>query len=119
MWIAPLLLSAALVAAPGRAAPAGSETISKEQAEARLANCGSRKFEAVAEFPVDGKMKRSRLELCAADSKSAAEWIAKLEKAEASMKKQTGIPKSARFKLLTDLRTEIDRLKDPQSFVAG
>ena len=68
MWIAPLLLSAALVAAPGRAAPAGSETISKEQAEARLANCGSRKFEAVAEFPVDGKMKRSRLELCAADS---------------------------------------------------
>src|SRR5215213_1082423 len=118
MWIGPLLLGAAVAAAPSPAAPAG-ETISKEQAEARLANCGSRKFEAIAEFEIDGKMKRSRLELCAADSETAAEWIAKLEKAEASMKGQTKIPETARFKLLTDLRTEIDRLKSGQQALAA
>ena len=118
MLFAPLLMSAALAAAQGAAAPAGGETISKEQAEARLANCGSRKFESVAEFQVDGKMKRSRLRLCAPDSDSAAQWIATLEKNEASTKAQTGIPESARFKLLTDLRAEIDRLKGAQQFVA-
>jgi hypothetical protein len=117
MLMAPWFLGAALVAAQGAAAPTDGETISKEQAEARLANCGSRRFESVAEFQVDGKMKRSRLRLCAPDSASAAEWIATLEKNEASTKAQTGIPESARFKLLTDLRTEIDRLKSGQRLV--
>src|SRR5688572_14840828 len=100
MIFATLLLGIATAAAAQGTAPSTTgEAITKEQAEARLANCGSRKFAAVAEFPVDGKMKRSRLELCAADSESAAEWIAKLEKAEASMKAQTRIPEAARFKL--------------------
>ena len=117
MMIATLLLGVASIAVQGSAAPAG-EAITKEQAEQRLAQCGSRKFESVAEFPVDGKMKRSRLELCAADSETIAEWIAKLEKAEASMKAQTRIPESARFKLLTDLRAEIDRLKSGTTLLA-
>ena len=117
MMIATLLLGLAGAAIQGGGAPAG-EAITKEQAEQRLAQCGSRKFESVAEFAVDGKMKRSRLELCAADSESNAEWIAKLEKAEASMKAQTRIPESARFKLLSDLRAEIDRLKGGSSILA-
>jgi hypothetical protein len=63
-------------------------------------------------------MKRSRLRLCAPDSDSAAEWIATLEKNEATTKTQTGIPESARFKLLTDLRADIDRLKSPHPFIS-
>ena len=114
MMIATLLLGLAS-AAP--AAPANGE-ITKEQAEARLATCGSRKFQSVAEFDVGGKMKRSRLELCAADSETNEEWIAKLQKAEASVQAQTSIPESARFKLLTDLRAEIDRLKSGTNVIA-
>jgi len=117
MMIATLLLGLAGTAVQAGTAPAGG-TITKEQAEQRLAQCGARKFESVAEFPVDGKMKRSRLELCAADSETKAEWIAKLEKAEASMKAQTRIPESARFKLLSDLRAEIDRLKGGTTLLA-
>src|SRR6476661_10765520 len=101
MMIVTLLLGLANIAAS--AAPAEGEKITKEQAEARLATCGSRKFESVAEFPVDGKMKRSRLELCAQDSETNAQWIAKLEKARASIQAQTSIPEVARFKLLSDL----------------
>ena len=117
MMVATLLLGLAGTAVQAGTAPAGG-TITKEQAEQRLAQCGARKFESVAEFPVDGKMKRSRLELCAADSETKAEWIAKLEKAEASMKAQTRIPESARFKLLSDLRAEIDRLKGGTTLLA-
>lgn len=120
MLIATLLLGVASLAAQARsAAPeATTEAITREQAEERLANCGSRKFESIAEFQVDGKMRRTRLELCAADSESAGEWIAKLEKAEASVKAQMRLPESARFKLLSDLRTEIDRLKGTAEIIA-
>jgi hypothetical protein len=118
MILAQLLAGALVAAAQAAPPPPPQGTITKEQAEARLATCGSRKFESVAEFPVDGKMKRSRLELCAADSESAEQWIGKLEKAEASIKVQTGIPESARFKLLSDLRAEIDRLKGGPSILA-
>lgn len=119
MTIGTLLLGLAAAAVQGgAAAPPAGEAITKEQAEARLAACGSRRFESVAEFPVAGKMRRSRLALCAADSETSAEWIAKLEKAQASVQAQTGLPESARFKLLTDLRTEIDRLKGAQSIIA-
>jgi hypothetical protein len=117
MTLVQLLAGALVAVAPGSPPPAPEGTITKAQAEARLATCGSRKFESVAEFPVDGKMKRSRLELCAADSESAEQWITKLEKAEASVKAQTRLPESARFKLMSDLRTEIDRLKGVQSIV--
>ena len=98
--------------------PATGAEITREEAAARLAQCGARRFESVAEFEVDGKTKRSRLELCAADSETDAEWIAKLEKNEATVKAQTRLPESARFKLLTDLRAEIDRLKGEQRFGA-
>ena len=118
MLIAHVLAGLAVLAPQGAKSATAVETITKEQAEARLANCGSRKFESVAEFPVDGKTKRSRLGLCAADSETHAEWIAKLEKAEASVKAQTRLPESARFKLLSDLRSEIDRLKSSQSTAA-
>lgn len=119
MMTATLLLGLATAAiqSGGPAPTAAGEAITREQAEARLANCGSRKFESIAEFPVDGKMKRSRLELCAADSETNAEWIAKLEKAEASIKAQSKLPESARFKLLSDLRVEIDRLKSGTSIL--
>ncbi|HEX6218120.1 MAG TPA: hypothetical protein VFZ35_02465 [Sphingomicrobium sp.] len=63
-------------------------------------------------------MRRSRLELCAADSETNGEWIAKLEKAEASVKAQSRLPESARFKLLSDLRGEIDRLKSGTTILA-
>lgn len=105
------LLITALAAGTAGQAPSGSEVLTKEQAEARMATCGSRRFQSVAEFEVDGKKKRSRLELCAQDSATQAEWIATLEKNEAAIKAQTLIPESARFKLLSDLRAEIDRLK--------
>lgn len=118
MMIATLLLGLASASAQGSAPPAVTGEITKEQAEARLSTCGSRKFQSVAEFEVDGKMKRSRLELCAADSESDAEWIAKLQKAETSVRGQKSIPESARFKLLSDLRTEIDRLTQPSSVIA-
>jgi hypothetical protein len=120
MMIATLLLSLASVAEPATKvspAPANGE-ITKEQAEARLATCGSRKFESVAEFSVAGKVKRSRLALCAQDSETNAEWIAKLEKARVSVQAQSSIPESARFKLLSDLGAEIDRLKNPPSIIA-
>ena len=104
-------LFAALLAAASGQAPVGGEILTKEQADARLANCGARRFESVAEFEIDGKMKRSRLELCAKDGDTQAEWIATLEKNEAAIKAQTRLPESARFKLLSDLRAEIDRLK--------
>lgn len=120
MMIATLLLglAAAAVQGAGAAPVSAGEIITKEQAEERLANCGSRKFESVAEFPVDGKMRRSRLELCAADNETNAEWIAKLEKAEGSVQAQTRLPESARFKLLSDLRTEIERLRAAQNIFA-
>lgn len=106
----------AALAAAGQA-PASGEILTKEQAEARLANCGSRRFESIAEFEVDGKMKRSRLELCAKDRDTQADWIATLEKNEAQIKAQTRLPESARFKLLSDLRAEIERLKGVQRLV--
>ena len=106
-------LFGAMIAVATGQAPTGGEILTKEQAEARLAACGSRRFESIAEFEVDGKMKRSRLELCAKDSDTQAEWIATLEKNEAAIKAQTRLPESARFKLLSDLRAEIDRLKGP------
>ncbi|HET7708648.1 MAG TPA: hypothetical protein VFK50_03825 [Sphingomicrobium sp.] len=120
MMIATVLLGLASIAAQGAGAapPAAGEVITKEQAEERLAKCGSRKFESVAEFQVDGKMKRSRLTLCAAESDSAEEWIATLEKNESAIKAQSRLPESARFKLLSDLRAEIDRLKGGQGIVA-
>ena len=118
MLIASLLAVVASAAVQAAPAVSGPEAITKEQAEARLANCGARRFESIAEFLVDGKMKRSRLELCAPDSDSEAQWIATLEKNEAAIKAQTRLPESARFKLLSDLRTEIDRLKSGPSVVA-
>lgn len=107
-------LFATLAAAAASQAPASGEILTREQAEARLANCGSRRFESIAEFEVDGKMKRSRLELCAKENDTQADWIATLERNEAQIKAQTGIPESARFKLLSDLRGEIERLKGVQ-----
>ena len=104
-------LIAAMVAAAVSQAPASGEILTKEQAEARLANCGTRRFESIAEFEIDGKSKRSRLELCAKDTDTQADWIATLERNEAQIKAQAQLPESARFKLLSDLRAEIERLK--------
>ena len=53
-----LSLIAAMVAAAASQSPASGEILTKEQAEARLANCGTRKFESIAEFEIDGKPKR-------------------------------------------------------------
>jgi len=104
-------LFAAMVAAAASQAPASGEILTKEQAEARLANCGTRRFESIAEFEEGGKPKRSRLELCAKATDTQAEWIATLERNEAQIRAQTRLPESARFKLLSDLRAEIERLK--------
>ena len=114
-WV---FIAAALAAAGANAAPKQttqapapkSDGISKEQAEKILAQCGLRRFEATAQFEVDGKMRRTGMRLCATPSDSDADWIGKLEKAAAAVEAQAGLPDSAKTKLLTDLRGEIARL---------
>lgn len=120
MLLMTLLVSAALAAAQSGAEPEASSStvepadrISKAEAEAALANCGSRRFETAAVGLIDGKMRRTRLNLCAADEDSDEEWIGTLERAATSVESQAALPDNVKQKLLTDLRGEIARLKGP------
>lgn len=116
-WVfiaAALAAAGASAAAPQNEAPKSGE-LSKEQAEKILAQCGLRRFEATAEFEVEGKMRRTGMRLCAAPTDSDADWIGKLEKAATAVEAQPNLPESAKAKLLADLRGEIARLKIPQT----
>ncbi len=85
--------------------------ISKEAAAAALANCGIRRFEASAEGVIAGKMRRTSIRLCAADSESDADWIATLEKSAAQVEAQEALPDSVKAKLLGELRAAIDQVR--------
>lgn len=116
MVFATMLFGAALAATQAaETKPAVAGEISKAEAEAVLAKCGSRRFESAAEGLIDGKMRRTRLQLCAAESDSEAEWITKLEKSAASVEAQPRLPDNVKTKLLTDLRAEIARLRIMQA----
>ena len=91
------------------AAAAGQ--ITKQQAEAALAKCGIRRFEASAEGLIDGKKRRTSIRLCATDSESDAEWLAKLEKSAVQVEAQPRLPDNVKSKLLAELRTEIEQVK--------
>ena len=85
--------------------------ITREQVDARLANCGIRRFETTAEGMIDGRMRRTTIRLCAADNESNAEWLAKLETSASQVEAQTRLPAEVKTKLLAELRAEIDRLR--------
>ena len=85
--------------------------ISRSEAEAALANCGIRRFETSAEGVIEGRMRRTSIRLCAADSESAAEWLSKLEKALAQVDDQQRLPPDVKLKLQAELRAEIARLQ--------
>ena len=95
---------------PEGAAPSPGE-ITKEQASALISTCGKRRFETTAEVPRDGKMRRTRITLCAADSDTNAEWLSKLEKAAAQIEAHPTFPEATKNKLLGDVRAEIERVK--------
>jgi hypothetical protein len=85
------LVSAALIAGSNLAVPADAAKpapgeITKDQAEALRSTCGSRRFETTADVPANGKMRRTKITLCAADSDTSAQWISKLETAAAQIK---------------------------------
>lgn len=110
------LAFAALLAAMQPAAtntPAEGE-ISKEQATSLLTKCGARKFEAVADVPSNGKVRRTKITLCAADSDTNEEWVSKLEKAVAQIEAHPTFPVETKAQLVSDLRAEIARSKSPQ-----
>ena len=109
----PLLLMplALALAAQGEPPAAASGQITKQQAEAALAQCGIRRFEASAEGLIDSKMRRTSIRLCATDSESEAEWLAKLEKSAAQVEAQPRLPDDVKSKLLAELRTEIDQVR--------
>ena len=46
---------------PGSEVEKSSHHLSKEEAEARLKNCGARKFQATATARIDGKPRRTKL----------------------------------------------------------
>lgn len=120
MFVAHLLLGLAAAAVqeqPAEPAPSSEAgprpgEISRSEAEATLANCGVRRFQSSAESLIDGKMRRTTIRLCAADSESSAEWLAKLEKSAAQVEAQPRLPENVKVKLLADLRAEIARIGD-------
>jgi hypothetical protein len=110
------LVSWALIAAQQAAAPASPAApdpggISKEQAETLISKCGERRFEATADIPVNDKVRRTKLTLCAADGDTNADWVSKLEKAAAQIQAHPTYPAATKEKLLGDLRAEIERVK--------
>lgn len=111
-----IMALALAVAAQAQPAVSGPQ-ISREEAEQRLTNCGARRFESVAEFPVNGKIRRARLSLCAPDSETNDQWIATLERNEAQVRAQTALPESARQHLLADLKAAIDKLRGVNALV--
>jgi hypothetical protein len=111
-----IMALALAAAAQGQTAVSGPQ-ITRQEAQQRLTNCGSRRFESVAEFPVNGKVRRARLELCAPDSDSNDAWIATLERNEAQVRAQTALPESAKATLLADLKAEIDKLRGVNALV--
>jgi len=101
-------------AAPSEAKPSQGE-ISKAQASTLLSTCGARKFETTADVPTNGKVRRTKITLCAADSDTNADWVSKLEKAIAQIEAHPTFPAETKAKLLGDLRSEIARVKSAQS----
>ena len=115
------LVLAALIAAqqpevPADAAKPSSGEITKDQAEALRSTCGSRRFETTADVTANGKMRRTKITLCAADSDTSADWISKLEKAAAQIKAHPTFPDATKEKLQEELRAEIARVKTAQAF---
>jgi len=120
LWsFAGLAAAASAAAASGQgasvpaAAPAQGE-VTREQAQKALANCGTRRFVASAEYQEDGKARRTGVTLCSQPGDTEDMWISRLEKSAASLATQQRIPESARTKLVADIHREIARLKNAQ-----
>ena len=84
--------------------------ITKEQAEARLSECGIRRLDSSADGMIEGRMRRTTIRLCAADTESDADWLAKLEGSAAQVRAQTRLPDEVKQKLLADIEAEIARI---------
>ncbi len=86
----------------------------KAAARAAMARCGSRKFETSAESTVDGKKRRTRIQLCSTTGESSADWAATLESALAKIEANDRLPVEARSKIAADLKVEIARVRSTQ-----
>jgi hypothetical protein len=102
------------VGAQSQASAPAAKEISKDEAKTLVKECGSRRFQTSAQVPVEGKVRRVRVQLCAADSETNAQWIAKLEKALAQIEAQPNLFASAKTQLAGELRAEIARVKSGQ-----
>ena len=115
------LASAMLIAAQQAGPPAdpakpGPGEITKQQADSLASTCGARRFETSADVPTNGKVRRTKVTLCAADSDTQAEWVSKLEKAVAQIEAHPTFPDATKQKLAGDLRAEIARVRPRPAF---
>ena len=99
-------------------APAEQTEISDAKAASLIQSCGSRRFEAIANFPVEGKMRRSKVTLCASDQETKDQWIEKLEKGADQIAAHPTMNADAKAQLVAQLRGEAARVKSQGTLTA-
>jgi hypothetical protein len=106
-----LTLALALGAQAQVAPPASGESgVSKAEAEALIAGCAGRRFEAPFEITIDGKVRRSKVKLCGKPGQSDAEWARTLEDAVRNVESNRTMPVAAKEQVVSAFKAELAKL---------
>lgn len=112
--IATMLTLALVLAAQAPAAPAGDQAqLSKADADALIAGCAGRRFEAPVQVTVGGKVRRSKVKLCGKPGQSDADWARTLEDAVRNVEASPKMPSEARDQVIAALKAELAKLPKP------
>ena len=114
-----LLIALAVAAAPGSVDAVRAGEVPKTQAEAFIAQCGTRKFETEVISDNQGKVRKAKILLCAKAGESDDQWIATLEKAASQIAGSPALSAEAKSKVAGEIQTAIDQVRGKPDAHAG